>query len=299
MGKLTTKGGQVRDFFTGEVVGEVITLQDPRDLEKRNVANFRHLLLKGDNVQHFPRIGGSVVAAVEMVQAALKVKPIEKIHTSLNETRLQNVDLLIDRISITAKPGKIVMRTSHGDLAITLYTNKAPWTCYNLIHNADSFQNISILKLVPNLLLQSSVVPLKSKSSSLSLGGRDQRNKTIAFRRGCVALVQTDAKPSERFQFFIYLANQSLPEFDQSKHVIFGRVENVEALQAIEAVGGDEDGNPGTPISIKDVIIVEDPFKEEEKVKRPLNQVDIRSVIKRAKSSVNTSSTVGKYLKKN
>lgn len=326
------------DYFTGEAFSEydLIDLQNPNDLEKSNMVRFKHLqeLLKDSEAGEAKESGIKaepqihVSKSVDKLMKSIKAgsndqqtaRTTGKVAASLTSTFMTPVTKTeykeLDSESIMFKniktPGKLVMRTNFGDMTFELACHKVPKTCYNFFQLAKKgyYHQVKFHRLVPGFVIQGGD-PTGEGSGGQSIWGKPFENEfhqSLSHdKRGLLSMANKGKPCTNTSQFFITLALK--PHLDRI-HPIFGHIIAGHAvLDAIEAVGADPAlSTPLRPIIIEEVIILEDPYdnyQREQDSQRGINEkrrlaeaTDPTLVVKRAKASINTPFTIGKYMKK-
>lgn len=335
--RLNGPDGQYRDLFTEESFGraDLVTLQDPAQLEGRNMAVFLHVqeaqraagALKTErahDVGNVRRDGttGTILTSLQGIHPLALSLPSEGGKGASPPTPTTSVTSAITRkaplgdeetamFSAIRHQGKATLRTNLGDLHVEVYCSKVPRTAYNFLQLARRgfYAGVAFHRLVPGFVVQG------GDPSGTGAGGASCFSEGLPFAnefapglshnaRGVLSMANKAGRlKSNTSQFFITFTPQ--PHLDRS-HPVFGRViGGWETLDRIEGLGADEQGRPQRPIVIEDVIVVEDPFEEyrhkqlsREASKATRTSTDPTLALRRAKASINSTTTIGKYLKR-
>ncbi|XP_060808803.1 spliceosome-associated protein CWC27 homolog isoform X2 [Amyelois transitella] len=159
--------------------------------------------------------------------------------------------------------GKVLLKTSAGDIDIELWTKEAPKACRNFIQLClEGYYNGTIFhRVVPGFIVQGGD-PNGDGTGGESIYGapfKDEFHSRLRFnRRGLVAMANA-GKDDNGSQFFFTLA--ATPEL-QNKHTIFGKVTGetiYNVLKLTEGLIGPDD-RPEHPHKINRAEVLIDPF---------------------------------------
>ncbi|XP_043477195.1 spliceosome-associated protein CWC27 homolog [Leptopilina heterotoma] len=161
--------------------------------------------------------------------------------------------------------GKVMMKTSIGDIDIELWTKEAPKACRNFIKLCyDNYYNNTIFhRIVKDFIVQGGD-PLGTGEGGESIYGRpfkDEFHSRLRFcRRGLVAMANA-GKDDNGSQFFFTLS--ATPEL-QNKHTIFGKVtgETLYNVLKFEECLIDKDDRPVYPPKILKTQVLTNPFED-------------------------------------
>ncbi|GAB0091679.1 CWC27 [Sergentomyia squamirostris] len=171
--------------------------------------------------------------------------------------------------------GKVLLKTSVGDIDIELWSKEAPKACRNFIQLCmEGYYNSTIFhRLVKGFIVQGGD-PDGNGTGGESIYGapfRDEFHSRLRFsRRGLVAMANSGVNDNGS-QFFFTLG--ATPEL-QNKHTIFGKVtgDTVFNMLKLEEGIADEDERPMYPQKIIRAEILHNPF--EDIVPRVLKKVE-------------------------
>ncbi|KAL4717893.1 hypothetical protein ACJJTC_005738 [Scirpophaga incertulas] len=161
--------------------------------------------------------------------------------------------------------GKVLLKTSVGDIDIELWTKETPKACRNFIQLCmEKYYNGTIFhRVVPGFIVQGGD-PHGDGTGGESVYGapfKDEFHSRLRFnRRGLVAMANA-GKDDNGSQFFFTLA--ATPEL-QNKHTIFGKVTGdtiYNVLKLAEGLIGPDD-RPDHPHKIKDAEVLINPFDD-------------------------------------
>ena len=165
--------------------------------------------------------------------------------------------------------GKVILKTSFGDVEIELWPREAPRAVRNFLqHIVDGYYNGTIFhRIVPEFVIQG------GDPTGTGFGGESIYDGGKAFpaefhqrlrftHRGIVAMAGAD-KDDNRSQFFITLA--PCPELDRN-HTIFGKVTGNTIYNVLEAskleLSKDDPERPVHPPLILSAEVIVNPFEE-------------------------------------
>lgn len=162
--------------------------------------------------------------------------------------------------------GKVLIRTSCGDIDIELWSKEAPLACRNFIQLCleGFYDNCKIRRIIKDFMVQMGD-PVGDGSNGKSIWGRpfkDEIHGRIKFNhRGQVAMANENKPNSNHTQFFVTLG---ACEWLDRKHTIFGKVTgntiyNVTRMGEMEV---DPNDVPVDDIFIKSVEVLWNPFED-------------------------------------
>lgn len=304
------------DFFTEKPFTreDLIVLQDPRNLAKRNMADFEHVkhheatpdktrVRSSSTLERTLRhIGEKTTISTGKAAASLT-------STSMTPVTAQTLAVVGDEEHMfqqIREPSKVALRTSLGDLVFELHSQRAPRTCYNFLQLARRgyYHNTRFHRLVPGFVVQGGD-PTGTGAGGQSCWGRPFDNEFARglthAARGVLAMANKGRPKTNTSQF--YISFQQRPELDRV-HPVFGRlITGAHVLDAIEAVPVDpKTSRPLTEIVLEEVVVLEDAFERFQKrtgePSRKRAQIDPYLLVKQAQAVSHTPATVGRYLPK-
>ncbi|XP_076289960.1 spliceosome-associated protein CWC27 homolog [Lasioglossum baleicum] len=161
--------------------------------------------------------------------------------------------------------GKVVMRTTVGDIDLELWTKEAPKACKNFIQLCmESYYDNTIFHRIVKGFIAQGGDPTGTGEGGESIYGqpfKDEFHTRLRFcRRGLLAMANA-GKDDNGSQFFFTLA--SAPEL-QNKHTIFGKVtgETVYNMLKLEEALVDENDRPLYPPKVLKTEILNNPFSD-------------------------------------
>lgn len=296
-----------RDYVTDEPICEddLISLQDPRDIQRRNWAHFREHLVDDSATQQASstvNMAGSAGRMVGRVQREgtaapsiprLPEQPEEqktrirathstgRVAASLTSTAMTPVtvneyalmskyDLLFSEIrSLPTPPAcHATIRTDRGDLHFELYATKAPRCVYNFLRLARSgyYAGTRFHRLVAGFIAQGGD-PTGTGRGGESVYGRPFGEPMHAGLSHNARGVLSMANLGRPCTNTsqFFIAFAPCPHLDHT-HPVFGRMLNGWAvLDAIEAAALEDSTATRSDVIIEDVIVIDDPFDGAEK----------------------------------
>lgn len=161
--------------------------------------------------------------------------------------------------------GKVVMKTTVGDIDLELWTREAPKACRNFIQLCmEGYYNSTIFHRIIKGFIAQGGDPTGTGEGGESIYGqpfKDEFHTRLRFcRRGLLAMANA-GKDDNGSQFFFTLG--STPEL-QNKHTIFGKVtgETVFNMLKLEETLVDETDRPLYPPKILKTEILNNPFPD-------------------------------------
>ncbi|XP_018059569.1 PREDICTED: uncharacterized protein LOC108694515 [Atta colombica] len=161
--------------------------------------------------------------------------------------------------------GKVVMKTTVGDIDLELWTKEAPKACRNFIQLCmESYYNDTIFHRILKGFIAQGGDPTGTGEGGESIYGhpfKDEFHTRLRFcRRGLLAMANA-GKDDNGSQFFFTLG--ATPEL-QNKHTIFGKVtgETIYNMLKLEDALVDENDRPQYPQKILKTEVLNNPFQD-------------------------------------
>ncbi|XP_046917470.2 spliceosome-associated protein CWC27 homolog [Dermatophagoides farinae] len=162
--------------------------------------------------------------------------------------------------------GKVLLKTTVGDIDIELWSKETPLACRNFIQLCMEgyYDNCIFHRLVKGFIVQTGD-PTGTGFGGESIYGRpfkDEFHSRLRFvRRGLVAMANGGEKDDNGSQFFFTL--ESTPEL-QNKHTIFGKISGKTLYNMLRLGEGEIDRNerPVYPHKIRSIEILNNPFDD-------------------------------------
>ena len=162
--------------------------------------------------------------------------------------------------------GKVLLKTSYGDVDIELWSREAPLACRNFIQLSleGYYDNTPINRIIKDFMVQMGD-PTGSGTGGESIWSRpfkDEIHGRIKFNhRGQVAMANENKPNSNHSQFFITLGSC---EWIDRKHTIFGKVTGNTIFNVLRMGEADVDGKdrPTDSIKIISVEVLWNPFDD-------------------------------------
>ncbi|KAJ6224993.1 hypothetical protein RDWZM_003538 [Blomia tropicalis] len=188
--------------------------------------------------------------------------------------------------------GKVLLKTTVGDIDIELWSKEAPLACRNFVQLCMEgyYNNVIFHRLVKGFIVQG------GDPSGTGLGGesiygqpfKDEFHSRLRFmRRGLIALANGGTKDDNGSQFFFTLG--MCPDL-QNKHTIFGKVTGQTLFNLLRLADSDVDQNerPIYPQKIISTEILNNPFSDIVPRSKPQKKVG-KSREETARSNVKAS----------
>ncbi|CAB3367362.1 Hypothetical predicted protein [Cloeon dipterum] len=161
--------------------------------------------------------------------------------------------------------GKVLLKTTVGDIDIELWSKEAPKACRNFVQLCmEGYYNGTIFHRIVKEFIAQGGDPTGTGEGGESIWGqpfKDEFHSRLRFcRRGLVAMANS-GKDDNGSQFFFTLGpTQEL----QNKHTIFGKVTGETVYNMLKLADGDVDQNerPEFPQKITKTVILNNPFDD-------------------------------------
>lgn len=172
--------------------------------------------------------------------------------------------------------GKVLLKTTVGDIDIELWSKETPLACRNFIQLCMEgyYDNCIFHRLVKGFIVQTGD-PTGTGFGGESIYGqpfKDEFHSRLRFvRRGLVAMANGGEKDDNGSQFFFTL--ESTPEL-QNKHTIFGKISGKTLYNMLRLGESEIDRNerPIYPHKIRSTEILNNPFDDIEPREKRLKQ---------------------------
>ncbi len=160
-----------------------------------------------------------------------------------------------------AGPPKVVMATSHGDMTIELYPERAPETVGNFLQYVDDkfYDGTIFHRVMPRFMIQGGGFEPGMREKPTRAPIENESANGLSNLRYTIAMARTSAPHSATAQFYInHVTNQALDR-DQARdgwgYCVFGKV--IEGSETVEAIAQVSTGNAGGHANVptSDVLI--------------------------------------------
>ncbi|MBS82731.1 MAG: peptidylprolyl isomerase [Gammaproteobacteria bacterium] len=163
----------------------------------------------------------------------------------------------------------IKLKTSEGDITLSLFVDKAPETTKNFLYYAKNgdYKGTIFHRVIKNFMIQGGGhLPDMSQISTID-PIVNESNNNISNKKGTIAMARTSDPHSATSQFFINLIDNSFLDKENAPddfgYCVFGEV--VEGIEIVEKIGHTATGNklgysdvPLENIIIEDVEIIKE-----------------------------------------
>jgi cyclophilin family peptidyl-prolyl cis-trans isomerase len=160
----------------------------------------------------------------------------------------------------------ITIKTSHGDITVELFEDRAPITCENFRRYAADghFSDTIFHRVIPNFMIQGGGMDANLRSKPTREPIKNEADNGELNVRGTLAMARTGVVDSATSQFFINLRDNAFLNHGSRDfgYAVFGRVaDGMDVVDSIAAVAtGNRAGHqdvPLDPVTILEVSIDE------------------------------------------
>ena len=141
----------------------------------------------------------------------------------------------------------ITIKTSHGDIGVELFDDKAPVTCENFRQYArDGFFDGTIFhRVIPNFMIQGGGFDADMRQKPTREPIKNEADNGEKNERDTLAMARTMNVDSATAQFFINLKDNDFLNHGGRDfgYAVFGRV--TDGMDVVDAIAGVETGNHG------------------------------------------------------
>lgn len=298
--RLNIKTANFRDLLddTPFQKSDIITIQDPSDLDKFNLANFYHVkknlkVTESEKADSKSRIKASSTMTQSVLEELEKTykAPVKEETTKVvadkfnaahystgqvaasftstamvpvtaHENAIIDEDIL--RYERVTKKGYVRITTNFGQLNIELYCDMVPKTCENFLkHCKNGYYNGSKFhRMIRNFVLQGGD-PTGTGTGGESIWGgmfKDELKPNLQHTGRGVLSMANSGPNTNKSQFFITF--RSAHHLD-GKHAVFGKVVGgIASLDEMEKIETDKKDRPKKDIIIEECKVFFDPYEE-------------------------------------
>ncbi len=147
-----------------------------------------------------------------------------------------------------AEPERVLMKTSKGDITLTLDADKAPKTVENfLVYVDQGFYDGTIFhRVIPGFMIQGGGFTPDMQKKTTRAPIKNEAANGLKNKRGSIAMARTSDPHSATAQFFINHkdnANLDYPSFDNWGYAVFGEVSD--GMDVVDAIATAPTGTQG------------------------------------------------------
>jgi cyclophilin family peptidyl-prolyl cis-trans isomerase len=164
-----------------------------------------------------------------------------------------------------ARDPEVIIRTTHGDITVRLFAEKAPVTVENFLAYVDSgFYNGTIFhRVMPKFMIQGGGFTAQMQQKPTLDPIKNEAKNRLHNERKTLAMARTNDPDSATSQFFINVRNNFQLDWTPGSagYTVFGEV--IDGMYAVDSIAIEPTGNvmghqnvPLTPIVIKEVVRV-------------------------------------------
>ncbi len=141
----------------------------------------------------------------------------------------------------------ITIKTSHGDIGVELFDDKAPISCENFREYARDghFDGTIFHRVIPNFMIQGGGMDDEMNSKPTRAPIRNEADNGEANVRGTLAMARTAVVDSATSQFFINLRDNDFLNHGSRDfgYAVFGKVTS--GMDVVDAIASVPTGNRG------------------------------------------------------
>jgi cyclophilin family peptidyl-prolyl cis-trans isomerase len=156
----------------------------------------------------------------------------------------------------------ITIKTSHGDIAVELFDDKAPITCENFRRYATDghYADTVFHRVIPNFMIQGGGMDENLSPKPTREPIKNEADNGESNTRGTLAMARTAVVDSATSQFFINLGDNDFLNHGSRDfgYAVFGRVaDGMDVVDAIAAVPtGSKAGHQDVPLDAVTILEV-------------------------------------------
>ena len=156
----------------------------------------------------------------------------------------------------------ITIKTSHGDIKVELFDEKAPISCQNFRQYIEDgfFSDTIFHRVIPNFMIQGGGMEHDMRQKPTREPIKNEADNGESNRRGTLAMARTSVVDSATSQFFINLRDNDFLDHGTRDfgYAVFGQViDGMDVVDTIAAVKtGDFGGHQDVPLDTVKIIEV-------------------------------------------
>ena len=141
----------------------------------------------------------------------------------------------------------ITIKTSHGDISVELFEDKAPISCENFRQYAnDGHYNGTVFhRVIPNFMIQGGGMDENMADKPTRAPIKNEADNGESNARGTLAMARTNVVDSATSQFFINLKDNSFLDHGTRDfgYAVFGKV--TDGMDVVDKIAAVQTGNRG------------------------------------------------------
>jgi len=164
-----------------------------------------------------------------------------------------------------AKDPEVVLRTSHGDVTLRLFADKAPITVENFLAYVDSgfYSGTIFHRVIPRFMIQGGGFNNRMQEKPTMDPIKNEAKNRLHNERGTIAMARTNDPHSATSQFFINVRTNLRLDWSPGNdgYTVFGEV--IDGMHVVDSIAIVQTGNfmghqnvPVEPIVIKEAVRV-------------------------------------------
>ncbi|XP_070573457.1 RING-type E3 ubiquitin-protein ligase PPIL2-like isoform X1 [Ptychodera flava] len=315
---LNIKPKHMMDLLTDEPFSrkDIITLQDPHNLDKFNIAEFHHVKnsLKADDEEekkaredpsyHLKTTSAETRDILEELYRDYKpkeekagdAKKADKTNAAhystgavaasftstaavpVTEHEAAVIDEDIVRYALVKSKGYVRIITNKGNLNVELHCDMVPKTCENfiLLSSKGYYNNTQFHRSIRNFMIQGGDPTGTGKGGESAWGGQFKDEFKPNLTHSGRGVLSMANSGTNTNKSQFFITYRSCRHLD-NKHSVFGRVVGgLEVLNAMEAVQTDKKDRPKDDITIETIKVFVNPFEEADEKLRIQREKDAK-----------------------
>lgn len=168
--------------------------------------------------------------------------------------------------TVSAGDPEVMIRTSHGDITLRLFAERAPITVENFLAYVDSgfYKGTIFHRVIPRFMIQGGGMTERMAEKPTRDPIKNEAKNRLHNERGTIAMARTNDPDSATSQFFINVRNNFRLDWSPGNagYTVFGEV--IDGMYVVDSIAVEPTGNmmghadvPVTPVVIKDVVRVD------------------------------------------
>ena len=160
---------------------------------------------------------------------------------------------------MSSESPNVVLATSHGDVTIELFADRAPTTVENFLAYVDAgfYDGTVFHRVIPDFMIQGGGFGPEMGQKPTRAPIKNEADNGVKNLRGTLAMARTSDIHSATAQFFINLRDNAFLDHGKRDfgYAVFGQV--VDGMDAVDAIAGVQTGKrgPHADVPVEPVLI--------------------------------------------
>ena len=136
----------------------------------------------------------------------------------------------------------VKLKTSHGDITLEIFTEKAPITVENFLQYVDSghFNDTIFHRVIPNFVIQGGGFTMEMKQKPTRDKIKNEADNGLINERGTLSMARTSESDSATCQFFVNLRDNTNLDHSEANFGYAGFAKVGDGMDVVDDIAGTE-----------------------------------------------------------